>query len=398
MQGNAGGWFRRWFRFGLSPEQEARFRSASLREDLAQARVAILAALAVGIAFAVNDYLFLKLSPLFYLISALRVVFVVVTVLLLAKMRRWADDRAYDRWEFAWAALVVVMLVVIAATRPHAFVTHAILSVLYVFITLLVIPNSFANQMVISVVIVLGESAVLLSDADANPQGAITALSCLLIATVVAMAAALRLHSSRRREFLAHEGERQARAEAERQVMELRATEEERERLVRELERATQRLEQERALLETIVQQMPAGLVVMDALGKVVLSNDKTRKTMGAAADSPEDLAERARVIGFRHLNGEPYRAQELPGARSLHRGEVITDEEMVITRGDGKEATLLSSSSPLRDERGDIKGSVVTFYERHHAQTHGTRPPAKPAAPLLHPGESLWQHLAGQR
>ena len=84
---------------------------------------------------------------------------------------------------------------------------------------------------------------------------------------------------------------------------------------------------------------------------------------MGAAAD-PADLDTRARAIAFRRLNGESYRTQELPGARSLHRGEVITDEEMMITRGDGSEAIILSSSSPLRDGQGDITGAVITFYD----------------------------------
>ncbi len=170
----------------------------------------------------------------------------------------------------------------------------------FVFVTLLVVPNRFANQVVMTMATVLGETAVLLADVRANPPGAITALVSLLLATVVAMAAALRLHSSRRREFLAHERERQARTEVERRMVELGAAEE--------------ALSRERALLKTVVQQMPAGLVVMEALGNVALSNDKTRETMGAAAD-PADLDTRARAIAFRRLNGESYRTQELPGA-----------------------------------------------------------------------------------
>ena len=87
-------------------------------------------------------------------------------------------------------------------------------------------PNRFANQVVMTMATVLGETAVLLADVRANPPGAITALVSLLLATVVAMAATLRLHSSRRREFLAHERERQARTEVERRMVELGAAEE----------------------------------------------------------------------------------------------------------------------------------------------------------------------------
>ncbi len=35
-----------------------------------------------------------------------------------------------------------------------------------------------------------------------------------------------------------------------------------------------------------------------------------------------------------------------------------------MITRGDGSEAIILSSSSPLRDGQGDITGAVITFYD----------------------------------
>ena len=133
MASGAGGRFHRWLTFGLSPEQEERFRRASLADDLTQTRITVLAVMAVALAFAANDYLFFKLSPLFFVISGLRLAFLALSLLLLAHLRRAMDYRAYDKREFAWAALVVLLLTVLAATRPHAFVTHAILAVTFVF-------------------------------------------------------------------------------------------------------------------------------------------------------------------------------------------------------------------------------------------------------------------------
>jgi two-component system, sensor histidine kinase PdtaS len=55
--------FRRWLTFGLSEEQEDRFRQANFGADIAQARVCILLLMAVMVLFAVNDYAFFGLSP-----------------------------------------------------------------------------------------------------------------------------------------------------------------------------------------------------------------------------------------------------------------------------------------------------------------------------------------------
>ncbi len=46
----------RWLTFGSSAEQEDRFRQASLRSDVAQARICISLVLVALLAFALNDY------------------------------------------------------------------------------------------------------------------------------------------------------------------------------------------------------------------------------------------------------------------------------------------------------------------------------------------------------
>jgi len=73
--------------FGLSPEEEGRYRASSLAADLTQARIVIPLILAATLAFAVNDYAFFGPSWPFYGLSILRLSLVAGGVLLLRYVR-----------------------------------------------------------------------------------------------------------------------------------------------------------------------------------------------------------------------------------------------------------------------------------------------------------------------
>ena len=73
--------------FGLSADQEDRFRQAHLGSDLAQARTSIVPVVAAVVLFAVNDYSFLGLSWPFYAVQAVRLGLVAYTIVLLKRLR-----------------------------------------------------------------------------------------------------------------------------------------------------------------------------------------------------------------------------------------------------------------------------------------------------------------------
>ena len=98
-----------------------------------------------------------------------------------------------------------------------------------------------------------------------------------------------------------------------RDVTERKQAEEARERLVEELAGAARELEQQRAVLEAVVQQMPAGLSVMDRSGKVMLSNQAARNLLGRAAES-RDVEERLRALVSRSPEGRRYSLAQVPG------------------------------------------------------------------------------------
>lgn len=102
--------------------------------------------------------------------------------------------------------------------------------------------------------------------------------------------------------------------------------------------------EAQRTLLEEVLRQMPAGVVIGDAAsGKVLLANAIADKLVGAtAARTPRD--------------GYPLR-------RAL-AGESLDGEEYSITGEDGVAKVVRVSAGPVRSPAGGVVAAVTTFYD----------------------------------
>jgi PAS domain S-box-containing protein len=120
----------------------------------------------------------------------------------------------------------------------------------------------------------------------------------------------------------------------------------------------------QRALLETVLNQMPAGVVIAKApSGEVVLANNQAMQILQRSVGELRGVEEYSQYQLFR-LDGRAYSTQEQPLARSLLRGEVVMGEELRYLRPDGTFRVLFTNSAPVRDETGAIVVSVVTFQD----------------------------------
>jgi PAS domain S-box-containing protein len=122
-------------------------------------------------------------------------------------------------------------------------------------------------------------------------------------------------------------------------------------------------LENERAKLETVLRQMPAGVLIVDAAtGQFVLTNDQAARILGIPVSSESTASfPEARV---RRADGTAYLRDDWPFMRSLRTGEVVSDEEIRFVRGDGAVATLSVSSAPVSDGDGRLMAAVVVFQD----------------------------------
>jgi PAS domain S-box-containing protein len=137
----------------------------------------------------------------------------------------------------------------------------------------------------------------------------------------------------------------------------LRNVEAEREKLLEELS------VQHRQLTE-VLGQMPAGVIIAEASsGRLVMGNKQVAQIWRHEFLPSASIEEYGVWKGF-HLDGRPYKPQEWPMARSITTGEVVTNEEAEILRGDGTRGALSINSAPIRDHEGRIVAGVATVFD----------------------------------
>jgi PAS domain S-box-containing protein len=109
-----------------------------------------------------------------------------------------------------------------------------------------------------------------------------------------------------------------------------------------------------RGMLDSVVAQMPVGVAVAGRDGRILYRNSAFEQVVPSTA-----ARDAGGWVGL-HPGGGPYRAQDLPAARSLARGEVVVNEEIEFVRPDGGKAVITQTSAPVHDASGQIIGAVV--------------------------------------
>jgi PAS domain S-box-containing protein len=123
------------------------------------------------------------------------------------------------------------------------------------------------------------------------------------------------------------------------------------------VEARTEELAAERARLAAIVEQLPAGVLLVDAVtSEVVFANAAAEAILGSAAP----LGSRE---GYR-AGGEPYQPGEWPIMRSLLTGEQVTNERAELVQPDGGRVVIEFSSAPIRDRAGQVIAAVSVFHD----------------------------------
>ena len=146
-----------------------------------------------------------------------------------------------------------------------------------------------------------------------------------------------------------------------RDVTERRRAEEDRRALARE-EAAHAGAEHRRAFLETILRQMPGGVLIAEAPhGAIVMHNAEAERILRHPLDGLASIADYA-ARGMVHPGGTPYRPEEYPLARALLHGESLDRAEVLYRLGDGTLATLRLSCAPVRAPDGTVMAAVSTF------------------------------------
>jgi PAS domain S-box-containing protein len=130
-----------------------------------------------------------------------------------------------------------------------------------------------------------------------------------------------------------------------------------------EISRARREVEAARKLLETVVNQMPAGVMIAEApSGRTLLANERVRSILGHSPVATRGVPDFGAYRSF-HPDGRPFEAEEYALTRAL-AGNVVVDEEIRYLRPDGTARILSASASPVYDSEGRIVAAVTAFWD----------------------------------
>lgn len=141
----------------------------------------------------------------------------------------------------------------------------------------------------------------------------------------------------------------------------------ENERISREqasqLEEVVIELQDQKRLLEAMVNNLADGVMVANAEGVITRLNPAVVRIIGGASGSgPGELAEVFEVL--RPDGYSPFPESEQPLARAL-RGEAVEGEEVFVRHRDRPEGVfILASASPLISDDGRSMGAVAIFHD----------------------------------
>lgn len=125
-------------------------------------------------------------------------------------------------------------------------------------------------------------------------------------------------------------------------------------------------LESKQKLLEAVLQQMPAGLIVAEAKScRLLLKNDRVQQILGEDLLECQQLKEnRESHYQMFYPDGRAYKKEELPLARSLLHGDVVNAEEIELVCANGNRKNICADSSPIRNAEGQIMAAIVSFHD----------------------------------
>lgn len=142
---------------------------------------------------------------------------------------------------------------------------------------------------------------------------------------------------------------------------ELKETEKKLQTVENNLINALEEVEIEKSKLSILINKLPVGILIVDASSGEPLAKNKKLKDIWGDSLKAEELAEYCYYNGS-HSDGRPYELEDWPLTRSITNGEEIEDEKIIISNDDGTKTVISSSSTPIRDNDGQIIMGMSIF------------------------------------
>lgn len=134
------------------------------------------------------------------------------------------------------------------------------------------------------------------------------------------------------------------------------------------------RFEAERSVLESVVRQMPAGVMLADVpSGRIVMSNARAQELWGPTLGRTAQVSDYA-SWGGRDALGRALAPEDWPLARSVLHGETVTAQDVLLDRPGQCPVIVRMSSAPVLDTQGRRLGAVATVDDVTKERAEETR------------------------
>ncbi len=127
----------------------------------------------------------------------------------------------------------------------------------------------------------------------------------------------------------------------------------------RRIEELAARADSERRRLQTILDNLPVGVIVADRAGKVQQRNNIVDIIWGGRTSHNKAVGDLRESRGWWADTGMTVRSGEWPLSRAVKSGDTVVGGVIDIQRLDGTRGTIISSAAPIRDADGKIIGGV---------------------------------------
>jgi PAS domain S-box-containing protein len=114
-----------------------------------------------------------------------------------------------------------------------------------------------------------------------------------------------------------------------------------------------------RAWLQSIIDQLPEGVIVLDETAQVKAMNRAMRALARPDARGPDPIGN-FEIPDVREPDQRPVPFEDRPGVLALRRGETIRDRELLLRQADGRMLPVAATAAPVRDDRQRITGATV--------------------------------------
>ena len=118
-----------------------------------------------------------------------------------------------------------------------------------------------------------------------------------------------------------------------------------------------------RAWLQAVIDQMPEGIVLMDAEGRMILQN-RSMTSLAAAESTERDRFGNPVAVDLRRPSGERLSPDEIPIVKAIVDQATTQGSEFVALRADGRLVPLLVSAAPIRGDQGELVGATMIFQD----------------------------------